>query len=307
MKKKKLHIDKDYNILSLDGGGIRGIMLLQQLVDLEKTLGCPINSVFDLISATSTSAIIAILLAEGFSAQSILDLYLKNIKILKSYSFLFNIFRSKDKYFNKVLKECVGNKNLSDLKCDVIITTYNVTRKEKTIFKSRKAKKNVTYDYKLFDVMRAGSSINGIFKPHKIGSSYFIDGGLLINNPSMISYVEVLNYRVRYNCINVLSYSTGIRDAIIDISLKRKTRKNKKPNNDILLAEQSQITDYHMKEMGLNFNSLNYIRCESYVSESSGKFNDITSINIKNLMRDSIISTINNKPLVEMFLEFIGK
>lgn len=309
MKKNKLRLENDYNILSLDGGGIRGIMLLCQLVDLEKKLDKPIHETFDLISGTSTGAIVAVLLAMGYTASDILSFYLTNAKKIFKKRFLwFGIFRPKysDKFFNSIIKKYVGDKYLSDLSCDVIITAYNVTKKRKLIFKSKNAKVDASYNYKLFDVIRSSASAQTFFKPHKIGSSYFIDGGMVINNPTLISYIEAIGYKVRFNNINVLSYSTGIKSTIINKSTLRGGIINwAKPTVDILLAEQSQITDYHMKELGINNEHLNYIRCESYISNSSGKIDDVSRKNLNNLIRDGKVSAISNRLLVEKFISFI--
>lgn len=309
MTRNKINIDKNYNILSLDGGGIRGIMLLHQLVDLEKKLDRPLHETFDLISGTSTGAIVAVLLGLGHTAENILNIYLKHsYKIFKKHFFRFGIFRPRydDTYFNNLILKFVSTKTLKDLLCDVIVPAYNATKKEKIIFKSKKAKVDLSYDYKLFDVIRSSVSAQTFFKPHKIGSSYFIDGGMVINNPTLISYIETLGYDIKYDCINILSYSTGIKEAIIDkYTISGGLLNWAQPTFDILLAEQSQMIDYEMKVMGLNYKNLNYIRCESYVLNSSGKICDVSKKNIENLKADGVLSTINNELLVEMFREYL--
>jgi len=309
--KNIININSDYNILTLDGGGIRGIMLLHQLVDLEKQLKKPANKIFDLISGTSTGAIIAVLLALGYSSKHILHMYLDNSnKIFNRQFFRFGIFRPKynDDHFNKLIKKYVGNKMLSDLSCDVIIPSYNATKKTKLIFKSKKAKVNESYNYRLYDVIRSSASAQTLFKPHKIDDDYFIDGGVVINNPSLVSYIDVLGYEYKYNNINVLSYSTGIKEVIINNrTIVGGLLSWARPTIDILLAEQSQITDYHMKQLSFCDNiNLNYVRCESYVTKSTGKIDDVRPENIKNMIDDGILSTINNKVLVKMFIKYIN-
>src|SRR5947199_10647188 len=64
-----------YKILSLDGGGIRGVFPAAFLAKLEEHLDKPIGSYFDLIAGTSTGGIIAIGLGLGLSAKDILRLY----------------------------------------------------------------------------------------------------------------------------------------------------------------------------------------------------------------------------------------
>ena len=62
-------------ILSIDGGGIRGIIPATALVALEQQTGRPVRDCFDLLAGTSTGALIAAAAAAGISAAEILDLY----------------------------------------------------------------------------------------------------------------------------------------------------------------------------------------------------------------------------------------
>ena len=62
-------------ILSIDGGGIKGTQPAAFLAQLEEDLDQPIGRYFDLIAGTSTGGILAIGLAMGISAKSLLTLY----------------------------------------------------------------------------------------------------------------------------------------------------------------------------------------------------------------------------------------
>ena len=71
------HFKKDglYRVLSLDGGGAKGFYTLGVLREIEGMVGCPLYQCFDLIFGTSTGAIIASLLALGYEADEIHELY----------------------------------------------------------------------------------------------------------------------------------------------------------------------------------------------------------------------------------------
>jgi patatin-like phospholipase/acyl hydrolase len=71
----RLSTSPPFRILSLDGGGIRGVFPAAFLAKLEEHLNAPIGSYFDLIAGTSTGGIITIGLGLGLSAKDILKLY----------------------------------------------------------------------------------------------------------------------------------------------------------------------------------------------------------------------------------------
>src|SRR5258708_24206495 len=71
--------DRRFRILSIDGGGIRGIFPAAVLAGLERryTGGRSIVSFFDLVAGTSTGGILALGLGAGYSAADLLDLYVQ--------------------------------------------------------------------------------------------------------------------------------------------------------------------------------------------------------------------------------------
>jgi patatin-like phospholipase/acyl hydrolase len=66
---------KKKSILSIDGGGIRGIIPASTLVALEQQLGKPVRDCFDFVAGTSTGALIAAAVAAGVPATQILNIY----------------------------------------------------------------------------------------------------------------------------------------------------------------------------------------------------------------------------------------
>src|SRR5437867_798455 len=62
-------------ILSIDGGGIKGVLPAAFLAAIEETIGRPIAEYFDLIAGTSTGGIIALGLGLGMSAGDIMHFY----------------------------------------------------------------------------------------------------------------------------------------------------------------------------------------------------------------------------------------
>ena len=73
---------KTFKILSIDGGGIKGIYSIAVLARLEQATGKRIIDCFDLICGTSTGGLIALLLAAGYSATEIVEFYKENASII---------------------------------------------------------------------------------------------------------------------------------------------------------------------------------------------------------------------------------
>src|SRR5579883_398279 len=68
-------VPRPARILSIDGGGIRGIIPASTLIALEQQTGKPVRECFDFLAGTSTGALIAAALAAGLPATQILDIY----------------------------------------------------------------------------------------------------------------------------------------------------------------------------------------------------------------------------------------
>jgi patatin-like phospholipase/acyl hydrolase len=298
----------NYNILSLDGGGIKGLILLKQLIALENIVGMPLNKYFDMISGTSTGGIVATLLSLGMPAKDILQLYTKHGKNIFKKRFLrFGLFRPKysDKYFNKLLKYYVGEHRLADIKDnELLLIGYDATIKDSIIFKSGEAKKNNKLNYSLFDAVRITASAPAYFKPHQIegDSHYYIDGGLVVNNPALKSYFYAKKLINNHEHINIISFSTGSREKGINFKTVRGGKINwAKVALDIMLVEQAETTNNNLREI-YNFESGLYTRCLSIIKNSSGVIDDASKKNINNMLLDGELSI--DKNLDEM-LDFI--
>ncbi|MEO0969847.1 MAG: patatin-like phospholipase family protein, partial [Cyanobacteria bacterium J06639_18] len=74
-----------FRILSLDGGGIRGIVTAQILSLIEKQIDQPLNEYFDLIAGTSTGSILAAAIATGIRSEKIVEFYRENSSLIFPY------------------------------------------------------------------------------------------------------------------------------------------------------------------------------------------------------------------------------
>lgn len=221
-------------VLSIDGGGIRGIIPAVILDEIERRTGKPVSRLFDLIAGTSTGGILAAGLTKPdkqgdpeYSAAELIRLYEQQGKRIFPDSIWRripgHILVDDEKYpsdgIEGVLKEYFGEARLSEALTDVIVTAYDIEQRTPFFFKSMKAREDKRANFKLRDVARATSAAPTYFEPYKLPvadpsdlSEYYtlIDGGVYINNPALSGYAEaVRQFTEPGNEYLVVSLGTG--------------------------------------------------------------------------------------------------
>jgi uncharacterized protein len=217
-------------ILTLDGGGMRGIIPARFLTMLEDRInqqriakGLPpkrIYEFFDLISGTSTGGLIGAALTvpdpknpqqAKFNMQDIINIYLKEGKRI----FPVPGFWQKAKGYvlggetlypgdgiDAVLKERMDGVHLQQSLKPLLITSYDIYNNEPRFFKTREAKSDPKENFALTDVCRATSAGPTYFPPHSFvfeGRTFnCIDGGVFINNPSVGALAELIKHQTFY-------------------------------------------------------------------------------------------------------------
>ena len=172
-------------ILSIDGGGIRGIIPALVLYEIEKRTGQPIAKLFDLIAGTSTGGILALGLVKPnkngtpqYSAKNLEELYENEGKTIFSSTICHKI-KSLDglldeKYpssrIESVLKKYFGDTHLSEALTNIIVPSYEIEQRTPWFFKSFNAKdtNKKNEDFLMRQVARATSAAPTYFEPCKI-------------------------------------------------------------------------------------------------------------------------------------------
>ena len=196
-----------YRILSIDGGGIKGVFPSSFLASLEESLneGDNISNYFDLIVGTSTGGIIALALGLGFSAKETLSIYEElSSEVFKVNSLLrisplhaiYNLIFSKysSKKLKKVLLKKFESKKLQDSIKRLVIPSVNLETGEVHIFKTAHHER-FKMDYKEFatNVALAAASAPTYFSAHRSSDGMpLIDGGMWANNPTGFAVVEAI-------------------------------------------------------------------------------------------------------------------
>jgi patatin-like phospholipase/acyl hydrolase len=227
--------EKPFKILSIDGGGIKGLFSAEILSGLERQYGNTLSDYFDMICGTSTGGIIALALSIKTPMQKIVDFYKNDGPIIFPYKNTITRFYAESKqllfnskYSNSYLKESL-NKVLAENKMHnaknlLCIPAYNLNQGKPTVFKSpfiidgKNLWKN-DENLRMIDVALATSAAPTYFPIHSINDIYYADGGVWANNPTLCGIIEALKYfinkefiidgkKIKYNSIQALSISS---------------------------------------------------------------------------------------------------
>lgn len=210
-------------ILSIDGGGMRGIIPAVILSRLEDELPLPLSDCFDVIAGVSTGGILACgLAAPRLQTQA----KLRASDMLKFYTEdgpavfrdrLFSLFRPK--YDADVLRECVKARlpavTLSNTDTELLVTAYALNHGSAVQFCTSFAKKDQNFDFRLSDLAwgtalaptyfgsRSISSVDGM------RSLECIDGGVARNNVATLAIAHAKQLWPN-EPVFILSLGTGV-------------------------------------------------------------------------------------------------
>lgn len=231
---------KKFKILSIDGGGIRGIIPAKVLYHLEEEAikkdgpNARLCDYFDLVCGTSTGGIIAIGIALGMTAKDILKLYQENAKKIFPSKSLLKAFCKNEPFYNRdILKNILAEKydsfdyktndaRIYHCKTRLCIPTYDLDKGEQHVFKTDHLP-NYHRDCHIpvVDAALATAAAPVYFEPYSFEfndmnsvnkSAYInnVDGGVLANNPALIGLTEATYcIGIPLDEIEMLSLGTG--------------------------------------------------------------------------------------------------
>ncbi|XP_076459319.1 85/88 kDa calcium-independent phospholipase A2-like [Babylonia areolata] len=194
-------------VLSLDGGGIRGLVLIQMLMEIEAAVGKPIRECFDWIGGTSTGGILALGIGKGFPLSYIKGLYVR----MKD-----EVFKGSRPYnsalFEAMLKREFGETSvMSDIKSPKVMVTATLADKYPAalhIFRNYEQPFEEPHsdsdDSKRFPLVTPPDEqliwetarSTGAAPTYFRAFGRFMDGGLMANNPTLDMITEVHEYNV---------------------------------------------------------------------------------------------------------------
>jgi patatin-like phospholipase/acyl hydrolase len=304
------------NVLSIDGGGIRGIIPATILAEIEAHTGKHISQLFDIIAGTSTGGILALGFVKpkehgskepAYTGTDMIEMYEKYGALIFPKSRmgkLGRVFRSEypTTGLENMLEDYFGDARLKDALSTVVITSYDIENRMAFFFRSanaRIARIQESYDYPMKSVARATSAAPTYFPPAKIpkgapANEYWnlIDGGVFANNPAMCAYVEALNINPEAE-ICVVSLGTGVTTPT---SYANKADKWglvgwARPILTITMEGPGNTVDYQLTRL---LDSRDYYRFQTSVDDHSAILDNTTSANIQRL-KELAKQTVNEQ------------
>ena len=227
--------DRPFRILSIDGGGIRGVFPAAFLAGLERRYlgGESVARHFDLVAGTSTGGILAVGLGAGITAAELRDLYVHRgceifppirpralegvVRRLRSACQVFK-YRYDRKALKGILQETLGDRKFGEAQTRLCIPSFDGRYGEVYIFKTphhpdfrKDGRESMT------KVAEATSAAPTFFRPLEDGGYTFVDGGVWANNPVMIGLVDALTcFTVKAEQVRILSLGCGDDPYIVD-------------------------------------------------------------------------------------------
>lgn len=313
-------------ILSIDGGGIRGILPGVILSQLEAKLQAKTNKrearladYFDFMAGTSTGGILTLAYLmpnkEGrpkFSAADAVNLYLDRGDEIFDLTFWQQVKSGKgitdEKYSADALEEALDDNfsdtPLSGLLKPCIVSSYDLRNAKPHFFKQHKAHQK-NYNFKVKDVARATSAAPTYFETARIknekGTPFpLIDGGVFVNNPALVAYSEVRT--LKFKGIDHLPTAKDMMLISIGTGSESKSYNyNKvkdwgainwiKPIIEIMMSANSKTVDYHLHQIYGTLKAkdqADYFRLEPKVITANSEMDDGSVANIKKLREDGL-------------------
>lgn len=186
-----------FQILSLDGGGLRGIFSAAVLAGLEEDLGIRIIDHFDLIAGTSTGGIVALALGLGLTPRQIVEFYTQlGPRVFRDRTRLRairHLFRAKydANLLRAALTDVFGERIFGESAKRLVITSYNLGSNDVYLFRTPHLPQlKRDWRERAVNVALATAAAPTYLPGVPLSGTRLVDGGLWANNPAMVALIE---------------------------------------------------------------------------------------------------------------------
>ena len=206
-----------FRVLSIDGGGIRGLIAARVIARLEELISAEageerrLADCFHMFAGTSTGGLLALGLTvpdpddptrPRLSGADLVELYMSEgprifgdtlHKLISLGGWIAP--KHSEARLERALRERFGDARLRDALRELIVTSYDMNEPGPHFFKRWRARESHDRDVAMVDVGLATSAAPTYFPSHGLGGRALVDGGLFAANPSVAAVVEALKRR----------------------------------------------------------------------------------------------------------------
>lgn len=191
--------NKDFRILSVCGGGVRGLFAAKCVNEIHEKIGINIHDSFDLFAGTSTGALIAASLAANKSPELLTNIYKDNADRIFGHKNWFScsgLIKAKFKsaHLEKKLKDIFRDTKIGDLDKPLIIPVTSLKTGSPLFYKSQFKGVGIPRDknFLLREILLAATAAPSFFKPVLVDclGELQADGGLFMNDPTLAAILE---------------------------------------------------------------------------------------------------------------------
>lgn len=287
-------------VLSIDGGGIRGLIPALVLAEIERRTQRRTADLFDLVAGTSTGGILAAALTlagdDGrprYTADELTKLYETEGPRIFSRSLVRVVLSAGgilDERYDSAglewaLEEYLGSARLKDALTPIVLTAYEIERRRAFFFRSSRAAQDPAYDHALTDAAHATSAAPTYFEPVRVGDHTLVDGGVFASNPAMCAYVDVVAAGHEQEVTVLASLGTGAanRPILYEAASGWGQLGWARPVIDVLLSGQAETVDYQLAKLL----SDRYVRLQVSLDVAQDDLDDASPQNLRDLRTEA--------------------
>jgi patatin-like phospholipase/acyl hydrolase len=282
-------------ILSIDGGGIRGIIPALVLAEVEERTGRRTAELFDLIAGTSTGGILACALTVPGArpARELVELYrtegpgIFRRSLWRRVESAEGLLDEKhdDAALRAALAGYLGTARLSDATTRVLATAYDLEGRQPYFFKSWRPDR----DAPMTEVARATAAAPTYFEPIGVGGLALVDGGVFATNPAMCAYAEAVRLAEEAGArvdVRLVSLGTGSLTRPIHLADAKGWGLIEwvRPLIDIVFDGVADTVDYQLTQI---LGPAAYDRFQTDLDHASDALDDASAANLERLEREA--------------------
>jgi uncharacterized protein len=278
--------ERRVRVLSIDGGGVLGVIPAEILAGVERLAGQPIWQLFDLIVGTSVGALLALMLAkpDGGGAAEVADAFPRHAKRMfvrrpmrkVKCAALASGSLYRAEALEAVLAEHLGDAPMHAARTRVTATAFDMLASRLVALRSDATGPLDTSVVRMRDAVRAATAAPTYFAPMVVRSGLgggesacLIDAGVCVNNPAQVALAEAVRaFRVPPSRVTILSLGCGVRRESFDAGAVEKWSRVRWVCPLLRMLTEGGVVDAQMRTLADATPGLSYTRLDPPLTAS---------------------------------------